>query len=312
MCLRIRAFRDAVLVPLSVVRGAAAGGAAIPYRVGGFDSGRAVIRETGLWRHYGAAAAPEWAEPAARLPGTHVYGGILLDSFGHFLLESLARLWAIGETGDAPVLWHFVQPRRRPWQSEILGIAGLHTRAAVPIDRPLGVETLLVPDPGFVIGTLFHPRQAKALDLVPAPAPRAGRRVWLSRSALPPHHVRVEGEAVAEEALRARGWRVVHPERLTVRDQLAAIAEAEVVAGFQGSALHSLILLSGFAGEVRIVRRREAGIGLHPNYGLIARGKGFRQRVLAVPLRALDDGGSSPRLALERPEELADLLDGRA
>src|SRR5690554_364906 len=40
-----------------------------------------------------------------------IYGGVLFEHFGHFLLESLARVWAFTELNpDLPILWHTHKP----------------------------------------------------------------------------------------------------------------------------------------------------------------------------------------------------------
>ena len=58
------------------------------------------------------AFAHRWCEtrqPEGFVPrriGRFIYGGMLMDHFGHFLLEAMARLWFIREHPELPVLWH--------------------------------------------------------------------------------------------------------------------------------------------------------------------------------------------------------------
>jgi hypothetical protein len=48
-------------------------------------------------------------EPAVlHLNGTAIYGGMLMNHFGHFLVEAMARLWFIRERPELPILWHWI------------------------------------------------------------------------------------------------------------------------------------------------------------------------------------------------------------
>jgi capsular polysaccharide biosynthesis protein len=51
----------------------------------------------------------------------------------------------------------------------------------------------------------------------------------------------VAGEDQLEGELRRRGWRVVYPETLPLIEQLRLLAEARIIAGCVGSAMHLLM-----------------------------------------------------------------------
>ncbi len=40
--------------------------------------------------------------------GRFIYGGLLMDHFGHFLLGAMSRLWFIRAHPELPVLWHTI------------------------------------------------------------------------------------------------------------------------------------------------------------------------------------------------------------
>jgi capsular polysaccharide biosynthesis protein len=250
----------------------------------------------------GAAPTADERAAAVTLGGEFVYGGILMAHFGHFLLESLARTWAL-RSDDRPILWHSLAAGGlRPWQEEIFGLVGIDTRRFVVVGGPTVVERVDVPEPGFRLGIELAPEQAEALAVVPFAAPVTGRRVWVSRSALLSTAGLVVGETILEEILQARGWAVIHPERLGVAEYLAALSDAEVVAGLEGSALHALVLGRGIRSRIAIVART-AGM-VSPNYGLVAETKGLDQRVLRAPIRPLTEGG---RIGTQRMTGIAAL-----
>ncbi len=210
------------------------------------------------------------------------------------------------------MLFHALHPAAppKPWQAELLAALGVARLRCVA--RPCRVERLLLGAPGYVINAFFGAEHAAALVLR-RHAPVAGRRVWLSRSRLPAHLGGVRGEAGIEAALAREGWTVVHPETLPVAAQIAHLAEAETVAGFEGSAFHSLVFLGGFSGRVRIFPRALKAARINRNYLTIAAGLGLRQSVEAAPLQPLQGESSHRRYALTDPAGfLARILDGGA
>ena len=209
----IRTMRDVILSP--AVRDA---DARVRFAFGAHDAAGRYLDAFLLVRVYGTSARPAVpAGPPERHVGEAIYAGPLLPQFGHFLLESLARLWALRDApAGLPILWHVVDPRLRPWQRDIFAMVGLDPRRFVMIDRVTTVGRLLVPDPGFRIRLDCHPRQMAALAAVPARPLDPAKRVWLSRSRLPPAKVGVEEEALLEDRLRAGGWTIFHPETASI------------------------------------------------------------------------------------------------
>lgn len=194
----------------------------------------------------GVEGAPKG--PAALSLPAAIYGGMLVDHFGHFLTESLARLWYAAQVPDLPILLTLPQrltlPRLEPWQAEVLDLLGLRERV-LPLTRIAQVTDLRLPDPGYEIQFTFAADHADFLGRIPW-RPEAGRKLWLSRAGLKgPNQT---AQAAIDTALRRAGWSVLHPETLSLRQQLHEYARAERLAGEEGSALHGVMLLTGAAG----------------------------------------------------------------
>jgi capsular polysaccharide biosynthesis protein len=247
------------------------------------------------------------AAPVRRLAGRHAYGGTLFEHFGHFLLESLARAWWLRAEPALPVLWHAQGRPLGPSFTAAFDLVGLPQPTPGILREAVVVEELVVPAPGARMGLWLAPRQAAALGVHPGGALRRGRRVWLSRSRLPPDRGSIEGEAALETLLEAAGWAIVAPETLNLRAQLDALAGAEEIAGFTGSAFHLLMLLDQVPGRVRLLDR-----GLPPRdratYRAIAEGKGFRQEEVRVALETVEGRGARARLRLVDPRAVAQAL----
>ena len=167
-----------------------------------------------------------------------VFGGVAFDHFGHFLLETTTRLWALPGLGDLP--WVFAtagSPRLPDYQRDFLAVLGLPNDRCVVADDWLAVDELVIPGPAFA----YHHWASRAFlrpfrrGLGEAQLRTCGR-TFLSRSdttiAL------TVGEAELEDVLRADGWNIVVPERLPAAEQAALFRGGDVVMGLQGSAMH--------------------------------------------------------------------------
>ena len=142
-----------------------------------------------------------------------IYGGLLFNHFGHFLLETLARAWYIEHHPDD--VYFFKTDASQPdnvnelfaWQQELLaGLVGDINRIKI-IHSKTVFEKLIVPKPGFVIRKYCRRDHAEALQVVGGKILERDKtefvrheKVWLSRSAL--GYALVYGEMEFEEALK--------------------------------------------------------------------------------------------------------------
>lgn len=180
----------------------------------------------------GQRRAPSRSVPKA------VFGGVAFDHFGHFLLESTSRLWALPEYRDLPWLFLTTGAETLPqYQLGFLELLGLPKDNIVPVGDVIAVEELLLPEASF---TYHHHvthayRDTFRRALLPERTGQ-GRRVFLSRKnttiAL------TIGERELEAALLADGWDIEFPETLSPREQALLFHEDNTILGLQGSAMH--------------------------------------------------------------------------
>src|SRR5690606_30752701 len=92
--------------------------------------------------------------------------------------------------------------------------------------------------------------------------------------------------------LARRGWIIYHPQAHPVREQLEMLDRAAQIAGIEGSAFHTLLLLKQVRAKVQIIPRRGA---VNENFETIATTKGFRQEILDVPSEVVMKNGEATR-----------------
>jgi hypothetical protein len=261
----------------------------VGFECAGYSASGAVLDAFTFRRdRYDAPPAPFRRSWGPRIREPHLYGGVLLRHYGHFLLESMSRLWAIRAFPKLPVAWQFFRKHRRPirWQLEVMELLGIDDRPMILVPRPTRFSTLIVPDAGIRLDSFLHPDQVAALATFQFRNPRKGKRIWLSRRQLTHVTGRVLEEEVVEDRLAKHGWVVISPELLSVRRQLEAMADAEILGGFVGSAFHTLILGRDVQTKVRMLRRYKSDIPVI--FDGIAVAKGFDQRLIDVSLEKLN------------------------
>ena len=223
-----------------------------------------------LWRN-GRALTPPPEMPEGKIAtrkGTWLWGGVLWMHFGHFMVESLARLWALEEVGEEIDGILFV-PKRPRNGSEVLDyqralVAAMGTdKPLVCVEAPERVERLIVPGQGFGLGAMVGGTDAFRAAVsrrfgrdIPAEGPE---KLYISRSLLPSGRGNLIGEAELEAHLAADGYTIYHPEKHDIRHQIATYKAARKVVAAEGSALHLFAMVGNAEAEVAMIVRRPSG-----------------------------------------------------
>jgi len=259
---------------------------------GGVFQGEECVPASLLWRDRkprmdGQPAPPEAVRQALgegegradRLEGDCLFGGYLFRHYGHFLIETLSRLYAIRQCADVPIVFSSTHRDIMPWQRDVFKLLGLRN-PILKLTRPAIADRLMLAAPGFALPDNVTPEQIEALGTLPAP-PLTDKKIWLSRSSYVGGGLLNERELEAHA--RALGWEIVHPQFLPIREQAALIASASRVAGLDGSAFHTALLAQEIRGRFTIFFLRNTG---DHAYTRVARMKGFAQDEISLAEKA--------------------------
>lgn len=194
---------------------------------------------------------------AELLRGRYIYLGHFTGHYGHFILESISRLWAVlqGERFDGLIYHPFVHaaPPIHTFDPavHIFQALGVPLDKIIVLKKKCKVEELVVPDSKFVINNSYSPDMAILYEFLSKSAisstlPPNGARIdklYLSRRRFGKTR-KIVNENELEAALWDLGFRVIYPEELTFRDQLGLYRNAAVLIGLSGSALHNSVFMS--------------------------------------------------------------------
>ena len=235
---------------------------------------------------------PYWMEAEQRIDEAFLFGGYLLPHYGHFLLETLTYLWMTQRIPDVRVLFlHCVGDEHlSQWMSDILSVLDFRNEIML-LCRPTTVSTLFLGDPGYRIRFTFRQHHVDFLAARSSPL-TDGRRVWLSRQGAPAHSG-FANEVELEQLLERSGWIIYRPEAHSVEEQLEMLGRAEHIAGIEGSAFHTLVLLKGLRARLSIIPRRRR---INENFETIAAAKQFNQEIFNAPYRTETDPNQPGRV----------------
>lgn len=265
----IRLVKDALVVPVPA--------SAAPSRFaasGVLDADGTMIEQSISWSSSTERVnqAPEKPAEARRLAGRYIFGGVLYGHFGHFIVESLARIWALDAAGvEADGILFTPKAVGFPEKSvqKLHGLASLLgvRLPFVVANEPLQVEELYVPAQGFGMNDLIEGSAAFRSFINShagaAIAPEGAEKLYISRSALPRDRGSILGEYKLEDYLRAEGYDIFHPQRATPEEQIARYKAARLVIAEDCSPVHLLGYVGNSSQNVAIVLRRSMMIGAY-------------------------------------------------
>ncbi|WP_372618737.1 glycosyltransferase family 61 protein [Falsiroseomonas sp.] len=225
-----------------------------------------VIRESLINQHsahrFAGLYRPELEAPFAVLEAppnpttlpdgeTHVLLKQRWDSnYGHWLIESLPRMAMVRELAD-PAGCRFLvrQPVSAQMRAVCLDSLALFGVTAGQVDfvgnEALAIPNLIYPAPLTVQPWIKAPLAIRTLEalagLVQGAVPPEPQRIYVSRNRYQNSRRRLLNEADLLRLLLARGYRVIEPETLSLREQIATFAAAGTVIGNLGAALSNLV-----------------------------------------------------------------------
>ena len=234
-----------------------------------------VFRADGSFRHMsrtllsgGLSGIPDLEEaPFAEIvPGRWLFSGLGRNHFGHFLVETMIRLWAVGpyrDELDGIVIipkygMNFANALKRRYARFLSLLSdGLPVHLA---EHPTRFETLLLPSPGFgpqawIKGTDLYRQQMRG-KIAEKIKPDGPEKLYISRSALTKSEKHVHDEARIEALMTKAGYEIFHPEQHVIENQLARYMAAKVLVGGDGSAFHLAPFAMQPGARVGLIQRR--------------------------------------------------------
>jgi len=214
------------------------------------------------------SGVPELGDPpvAEAIAGRWLFAGIGRHHFGHFIVETLIRLWAVGAYRDELDGIVIIPKHGMDFSVALARRYGSFLKLLsddLPIhiaEYPTRFETLLLPSPGFgplgwITGTeVFRSEmRGRIARRIRSDGPE---KLYISRSGLRQHEKRVHDEERIEALLARAGYEIFHPQEHSIEEQLSRYMAARTVIGGDGSAFHLAAFALPREARVGLIQRR--------------------------------------------------------
>jgi capsular polysaccharide biosynthesis protein len=208
-------------------------------------------------------------------PGKYLYGGNLINHYGHFLLSTLSRFWLahIEDISHYRIVCH-AAGTPSSWFSnrfvrDIFGSLGLTEKNFVVFKRPTLLPEVMVPRPSAEEHNFTHQiynnlgRTIGQNFLRDFELEINDRPIWLSKTKLGSGVQGIANEDRIVELMEAEGVEIIHPQELFPLAQVMMFNTRSKIMSAAGSALHTKLF--GAAGRVICLINHET---INSNYAL--------------------------------------------
>ena len=208
-----------------------------------------------------------------KIQDTCLYGGFLYNHFGHFLVESLGRLWAYKYVKELDPYICFYVPWGVPdyldknnYVNQTLTGFKIPLKKLIFFNDLIQLKKVIIPhqkydycrNPDYIFSEFI--KNFSFDESVPEGFENADK-IYVSRANLPFAssnnciHGRAIGEITFEQYLLSNGYQIFYPELYSLFQQLTVYNNAKKIIFSSGSALHTCILIPNFQADVAIISR---------------------------------------------------------
>lgn len=183
---------------------------------------------------------------------TVLYGGYLDPHWGHFLMDSLSRLWPIFYSGIKVDKIVFASHYNSidaytPNIRESLRLAGIIDKVELITERRR-FSQLIVPQRSISPRHFACQETNTVYDAIIKQAIKENRneeninrRIYLSRSKFPKARANEPHTEWIDHYFADNGFEIIYPEKLTLVDMITKIQESEIVVALSGTLPHSMV-----------------------------------------------------------------------
>lgn len=186
-------------------------------------------------------------EPSKKYNFRVIFADLHNPSFGHFLTESLSRLWYAKEHPELPLV--FIHGKKlEAYQEELLRLVGIENEK-IFVTEPTIFKEVVFPFPGLGLGDYLVKQHADFLGFFENKknktliSGRKLKKIFLSRTQLNGTRGKSDSDNFIDKLMNDAGFDIFYPEQHSILEQLEEMSQAAIVVGVEGSAMHLPLLM---------------------------------------------------------------------
>ena len=178
-----------------------------------------------------------------------VYCGFFVNQWGHFLIESISRLWYFLE--NDPTIDHYVFFVKNGEKTNISGnyreflqLLGVWDKL-VFINEPTQYKEVVIPELSYSRMNYYSEQYKNLFKIVSLAAQtnleESPSKIFLSRSKIKNIEKKEFGLKIIDSFFQKNGYTILHPEQLTLTELITYLGRADEIATLSGSIHHNLL-----------------------------------------------------------------------
>ena len=191
-----------------------------------------------------------------------MYAGMLINHFGHFLTESLSRIWYWCENSDKDMDIAFLMPKKQavfPQFWEFMDLLGIDRNKIHIIRKVTKFNKIYVPQQAHILNKSFNKKFLVPYKYISSKLSESAKeKYYISRRKFKGGTLCM-GEELLENLYKNNGFKIVYPEKLSLKEQVMIMKSASELAGVSGTGMH-MALFADEGINITILERSDSPI----------------------------------------------------
>lgn len=170
-------------------------------------------------------------------------GALRFYAYGDYLINTINKLWIFikkPELLNCKICFFIDSDNNIPF--ELLELFGIKKENLINIKEITQAREIIIPQSSMPV---FENKWAKEFDKVVEKIKenvksKNYKKVYLSRNKLP-QSIKTYGEDIIEKQFKKNGFKIIYPEKYSIKEQIAILKDCEFLAGTIGSNMHNAI-----------------------------------------------------------------------
>ena len=191
-------------------------------------------------------------------PGDSIFlSGEISQGYGHFLLEVISRLWISSFINLSQYKFIMNPEDNKQWQLDILKPFGISKQQIVHLNEPIRCERLHIPVQSFALRKYTSSFAYNTWEKIGDYYDRGigTKKIYISRSKLNNKRRQLMNEKEVEKVFASYGFHIVHPQNLSVSQQINLFRNADIIAGPSGSGMYNSVFQKQYKKKLILTTR---------------------------------------------------------
>ena len=174
-----------------------------------------------------------------------IWGGLIINHFGHFILECLGKFWYILQNLSLKSKIAFITWSNNPvmknnlWVKQILNLLDISEDRIIIVKNPTRFKYIIAPEEAAHVWFNYtreylSPYQYMCNKIKPS----EHKKLYLTRREFKEGNTLCINEKYFEDYFSQKGYLVISPEKLTIKEQISLISGADEIACILGTLTH--------------------------------------------------------------------------